>query len=117
MDIGGPSNPARGRPRVQPMIGTLCAFRTHHRPEMANIVRRDSRTDLGSKGLIGKVRLTSAMLEEDTMEEICTVFSGPMGNYPQFPFSFLQRCVPGSNALTVSSSFEWTARLGKGAFI
>lgn len=77
------------------------------------IPRRDTRAQLGANGLIGKIRLSSDMLEADIMQEIRSVFSTPMGNDPQFPFSFLQRCGPGSNALTVpalSASFAWTAK-------
>ena len=47
------------------------------------------------------------------MEEIRFVFSIPMGNDPQFPFSFFQRCGLVSNALTVpslSASFTWTSK-------
>ena len=61
--------------------------------------------------LIGKIRLVSA--EDDIMTEIHSVFSTPMGNDPEFPFLFLQRCGPGSNPLTapsISASFTWTAR-------
>ena len=47
------------------------------------------------------------------MSEVRSVFSVPMQNDPEFPFTFLQRCGPGSNALTapsLSASFTWTAR-------
>ena len=47
------------------------------------------------------------------MSEVRSVFSVPMQDDPQFPFTFLQRCGPGSNALTapsLSTSFTWTAR-------
>ena len=47
------------------------------------------------------------------MAEIRLVFARPMGNDPDFPFVFLQRCGPGSNALSVpslSSSVTWTAK-------
>jgi hypothetical protein len=77
------------------------------------IPRRETRADLASKGLIGKLRLVSDMTEEDIMEEIRSVFAAPMGNDANFPFVFLQRCGPGSNALTapsVSASFSWTAK-------
>ena len=47
------------------------------------------------------------------MSEVRSIFSVPMQDDPQFPFTFLQRCGPGSNALTapsLSTSFTWTAR-------
>ena len=77
------------------------------------IPRKETRADLASKGLIGKLRLVSDMTEEDILSEIRSVFEVPMGNDPNFPFLFLQRCGPGSNALTapsLSASFSWTAK-------
>lgn len=74
------------------------------------IPRKETRADLGSKGLIGKLRLMS---EVEILNEIRSVFSIPMRSNPEFPFMFLQRCGPGSNALTapsLSSSFSWTAK-------
>lgn len=78
-----------------------------------SIPRKESRADLGSKGLIGKIRLTSDMLQEEIMAEIRSVFSDPMRNEREFPFSFLQRSGPGINALTipaVSSSYSWSSK-------
>ena len=52
------------------------------------------------------------MSEDEILSEIRSVFAIPMRSDPEFPF-FLQRCGPGSNALTspsTSSSFSWTAR-------
>lgn len=71
------------------------------------------RTDLGSLGLIGKVHLTSMMSEEDVRNEVRSVFQGPMGGQPNFPFAFLQPTGYGSKSLTipaVSASFEWSAQ-------
>lgn len=59
------------------------------------------------------MRLVSDMTEEDILSEIRSVFEVPMGNDPNFQFVFLQRCGPGSNALTIpslSASFSWTAK-------
>ena len=64
------------------------------------IPRRETRADLASKGLIGKLRLVSEMEEDEIMAEIRSVFAEAMGNDPDFPFVLLQRCGPGSNTLT-----------------
>ena len=77
------------------------------------IPRKETRADLGSKGLIGKLRLLSCMSEDEILSEVRSVFAKPMRNDSEFPFTFLQRCGPGSNALTkpsLSSSFTWTAK-------
>ena len=77
------------------------------------IPRRETWTELASLGLIGKLSLVSGMSQRDIMAEVRSVFATPMGNDPDFPFVFLQRCGPGSNALTspsLSSSFSWTAK-------
>ena len=77
------------------------------------IPRRETRADLASKGLIGKLRLVSDMSEDDIFAEVRSVFGTAMGHDPDFPFVFLQRCCPGSNTLTapsISSSFSWTAK-------
>ena len=44
------------------------------------IPRRETRADLASKGLIGKLRLVSDMTEEDILSEIRSVFEVPMGS-------------------------------------
>ncbi len=63
-------------------------------------------------GLIGKIRLTSLMNEDDVRQEISSVFRSPMGNDPYFPFTFLQETVEGSKTLRIlllSPSYELTA--------
>ena len=46
------------------------------------------------------------------MSEIRSVFSSPMGHDPHFPFTFLQPCGMGTNALAEpsTSSFVWSAK-------
>lgn len=78
-----------------------------------SIPRKESRANLASNGLIGKIRLASDMEEDEILSEIRSVFASAMGHDPAFPFSLLQRCGPGTNALTAPSlslSFSWTAR-------
>ena len=77
------------------------------------------RASLGEKGLIGKVRLTSDMTENEVTVEICSVFSEQMSGRKDFPFDFLQPTGAGTKSLSVpsvSSSFCWTpqqvAKLG-----
>ena len=68
------------------------------------------RASLGMRGLIGKIRLTSAMTVED---EVRSVFEKPMCGRKDFPFVFLQPTGAGSRTLTVPSvspSFCWTAQ-------
>ena len=53
------------------------------------------------------------MSEEDVRNEVRSVFQGPMGGQPNFPFAFLQPTGYGSKSLTipaVSASFEWSAQ-------
>ena len=61
------------------------------------------------------------MSVDDVKDEVCSVFSKPMGNRKDFPFIFLQPTGAGSRTLTipsVSTSFSWTpqqvAKLGSG---
>lgn len=71
------------------------------------------RASLGKMGLIGKIHLSSDMNEDDVKKEICSVFQGPMGNDPDFPFLFLQAAGEGSKTLvipSVSSTYRWTAQ-------
>ena len=75
--------------------------------------RRQYRAMLGKMGLIGKINLSSHMNEEDVKQEIRSVFRGPMGNDPNFPFTFLQGAGEGSKTLvipSVSTSYHWTAQ-------
>ena len=67
---------------------------------------------LGEAGLIGKIRLNSAMTVEEVTNEIRSVFGQPMGQRSDFPFVFLQPTGAGSRTLTIpstSSTFSWTA--------
>ena len=71
------------------------------------------RSELGSMGLIGKLHLTSEMTEADIKQEIRTIFQGPMGGDPTFPFVFLQPAGEGSRSLIIpaqSSTYRWTAQ-------
>lgn len=76
------------------------------------IPRKDTRANLATQGLIGKIRLSSTMEEDEILSEVRSAFSAAMGHDPHFPFTFLQRCGPGTNALAEpsTSSFVWTAR-------
>ena len=70
------------------------------------------RNFLASNGLIGKIRLSSSMTEEEIMSEIRSVFSIPMRNESNFGFKILQPSGGSSKSLSVpalSSSFKWTA--------
>ena len=71
-----------------------------------------SRDDLSKHGLIGKVRLSSDMTEEEVLDEIRSVFHVQMNDDPFFEFHILQATGSTSKSLTipaVSSSFKWTA--------
>ena len=62
---------------------------------------------------MGKIHLTSAMNERDTMAEIRSVFSKAMKDDPCFEFSILHPIGGGSKSLTVpktSASFVWSAK-------
>ena len=77
------------------------------------------RAELGSMGLIGKIRLSSDMDEGDVRSEIRSVFKFAMGHDPNFPFVFLQSTGDGCKTLVIpaqSSNFQrngqQVARLG-----
>ncbi len=74
--------------------------------------RGKCRAELAESGLVGKIRLNSAMTVEEVGQEIRSVFKGPMRGSSNFKFMFLQPTGSGSCTLTVpstSSSFSWTA--------
>ena len=74
---------------------------------------KSTREYLARNGLIGKIRLQSSMSEEDIMNEIRSVFSGPMLADDGFVFDILQSSGGGSKSLTApstSTSFKWTAQ-------
>ena len=72
----------------------------------------EKRTYLCAHGLVGKIRLTSDMAEEEIMDEIRSVFKRPFGYDTAFPFDILQ---PGGGSMkslvipSLSSSYAWTA--------
>ena len=77
------------------------------------IPRSETRATLASSGLIGKVRLSSDMSQDQILTEIRSVFSAEMNENQNFPISFLQRSGQGSNSLTVpsiSNSYQWSAK-------
>ena len=73
---------------------------------------KEIRDFLARNGLMGKIRLSSSMTEEEIMSEIRSVFSVPMKNQSNFAFKILQPSGGSSKSLSVpalSSSFKWTA--------
>lgn len=67
---------------------------------------------LAANSLIGKIRLTSAMSEEEIMDEIRSVFEVPMDRDKLFRFKILQPSGGSSKSLSApvrSASFTWTA--------
>ena len=68
------------------------------------------RTKLGSKGLIGKIRLNSSMSVREVEDEICSVFRVPMGDNDDFSFKYLQSTGVGTRTLTIPSVSVWTAQ-------
>lgn len=71
-----------------------------------------TREYLGKNNLIGKIRLTSSVSEDNIFREICSVFSGPMNDQSLFDFKILQPAGGTSKSLTIpslSSSYKWTA--------
>ena len=55
-------------------------------PQDIPIPRGKKRLDLNKKGLVGKIRLTSDMDEDEVKEQICSVFADRMNNNCKFPF-------------------------------
>lgn len=82
------------------------------------IPRQANRRMLGQAGLVGRVELLSTMTDLEVRQEICEVFSTPMGlssadlkSDQPFPFTYLQNsgthsyCVP-----SVNRKFEWNGK-------
>lgn len=75
---------------------------------------------LAESGLFGKIEFSSTMTAKEMRQEICRVFSIPMGVTEEeivsgklFPFHYLQRTGVGSQSPclpAVSQSFEWSDR-------
>ena len=77
-----------------------------------NIPIPRSRTQLAKNGLIGKIRLTSDMTQDDIYDEIRSVFRGPMNGSTTFNFDVLQPAGGHTKCLTIpalSDSYRWTA--------
>lgn len=71
-----------------------------------------ARDFLARNGLIGKISLSTAMSEQEIMDEIVSVFMGPMSNNHAFRFAILQPSAGTSKSLMVpalSASFHWSA--------
>ena len=71
-----------------------------------------TRNYLAKHGLIGKIRLSSEMMEEEIFKEIYSVFADAMNGNPRFDFSILQQAGGTSKSLVIpalSSSYTWTA--------
>ncbi len=65
---------------------------------------------LATSGLLGKLHFTTEMSELNVMNEIRSIFNGPMGGNPDFRFLYLQPTGGGARSLTIpflSSSFKW----------
>ena len=78
----------------------------------ANIPIPRSRVQLAKNGLIGKIRLTSDMTQDDIFDEIRSVFRGPMDGSTTFRFDILQPAGGQTKSLTIpalSGSYKWTA--------
>ena len=87
----------------------ICLPNNHY---SSHIIRIPSRESLYEAGLVGCIRLTSDMSEEDVFDEIRSVFKGPMGGNKNFKFNILQGAGGSSKTLvipSVSSSYQWTA--------
>ena len=88
----------------------ICLPKSYGRSSNIPIPR--SHTQLSKNGLIGKIRLTSDMTQEDIFDEIRSVFRGPMQGSSTFLFDVLQPAGGHSKSLTIpalSDSFKWTA--------
>jgi len=111
----GSSKGKRPRTKVYTLDRTIILLpqMSHTHGGEIQIPRGPSREKLGRQGLIGKIRLTTDMNEDEIYKEIWSVFSKPMGENSQFPFQVLQPAGSGCKTLAlppVSSSFTWTAR-------
>ena len=62
---------------------------------------KEIRDFLTRNGLMGKIRLSSSMTEEETMSEIRSVFSVPMKTQSNFAFKVLQPSGGSSKSLSV----------------
>ena len=88
----------------------ICLTKSYGRSSNIPIPR--SRTQLAKNGLIGKIRLTSDMTQDDIFDEVRSVFRGPMDGSSTFLFDVLQPAGGHSKSFTIpalSDSFKWTA--------
>lgn len=88
----------------------ICLPKSHGKSSEISIPR--ARTQLAMNGLIGKIRLSSEMSQEDIFTEIRSVFRGAMDGSNTFRFHVLQPAGGNSKSLTIpalSESFRWTA--------
>ena len=58
---------------------------------MLGKMKASARNYLAKHGLIGKIRLSSEMMEEEIFKEIYSVFADAMNGNPRFDFSILQQ--------------------------
>ena len=89
----------------------ICLPPKYRKKEDIPYPRGKYRSELGRKGLVGKVHLTTDMSVVEVENEIRSVFSHAMGS--ECPFQYLQPAGGGSRSLTVpsvSSSFQWSAQ-------
>ena len=70
---------------------------------------KEIRDFLARNGLMGKIRLSSSMTEEEIMSEIRSVFSVPMKNQSNFAFKILQPSGGSSKSLSVPALSSSTA--------
>ena len=82
-----------------------------------SIPRLGTRDMLARNGLLGKIRLSSLMSEDEIFSEIRSVFSVSMGEKDDFHFTILQPAGGGSKSLTIPSlspTYKYTASAAAG---
>ena len=91
----------------------ICLPKSYQCDGSIKIPRKSSERDyLARSGLIGKIRLSSKMTEDEIFREIRSVFQEPMQNDSMFEFKVLQLAGGNSKSLIIPSlsrSFKWTA--------
>ena len=95
----------------------ICLPNTFLNDGKVSIPRFGTRDLLARNGLLGKIRLSSLMSQEEIFSEIRCVFSEAMFKNNNFKFTILQPAGGGSKSLTIpalSPSYEYAASAAAG---
>lgn len=109
---GSTSKKAKYKERIYTYDRDIVCLPANYSQGKSSISIPRNREKLAKKGLIGKIRISSEMSQEEIFQEIRSVFRVPMNGNSSFQFQVLQQTGGRSKSLmvpAVSDSFKWTA--------